>query len=291
MRIPLATPLKTRVGDTSKDARLKNAYAEVRGEQSVVRHRPSARGGVAAGTGTAQGGIGLSINGTDTFIGFWGDTLTAYTGGGTSWSGGTAYSIGDHVSVDFVDYWSLTDANVGNTPSSSPESWSTSHVPAVPITYAELVNNLGNLEIDFSNISKSTGKWYWEVTITANDSSSSQHYLGVESAVTLSGIRWNWDGYPDGEVFKMLNGSASIPSPRPIAPLIGETLGFALDADAGLMSVRFPDGNSVAVAGMTGSPFTASFYVALAANGTVNFGASDFTYPVPVGYNSGLYTS
>ena len=39
MRLPLATELKTRPGDNTKDARLKNSYAEVRGEQTVVRKR------------------------------------------------------------------------------------------------------------------------------------------------------------------------------------------------------------------------------------------------------------
>ena len=40
MRIPLPTQLKTRVGNISKDARLKNSYTEIRGESGVVRKRP-----------------------------------------------------------------------------------------------------------------------------------------------------------------------------------------------------------------------------------------------------------
>ena len=116
MRIPTATDLKTRTGAPSdKDARLKNSYVETRGDQSAVRKRPAAQGGVAVGTGTAQGAIGLNINGVPSFIGFWGDTLYPYTGGGTNWNSGTAYNIGDMVSVNFNNYW----ANTANTNTAS----------------------------------------------------------------------------------------------------------------------------------------------------------------------------
>ena len=117
--------MRTRTGaPEGKDARLKNSYVEGKGDptqpgyQSVVRKRPQAQGGVAVGTGTAQGGIGFSIAGVPYFIGVFGDAAngSALTGGstaitpygasvGTNWAAGTAYSIGDHVIVDFVDYW------------------------------------------------------------------------------------------------------------------------------------------------------------------------------------------
>ena len=104
MRLPLATDIKTRTGVPDKDARLKNSYVETKGDQSAVRKRPAAQGGIAVGTGTAQGGIGLNINGTPYFIGFWADTMQAYTGGGTNWNAGTAYAIGGTV-------WVIEDEN------------------------------------------------------------------------------------------------------------------------------------------------------------------------------------
>jgi len=175
-RIPLSTDLKTRTGAPDKDARLKNCYVEVRGESSAVRRRPSAQGGVAVGSGTAQGGIGFNIGGTDYFIGVWGDTITPYTGGGTTWDSGASYSIGDHVSVGFVDYWALTD----NTNSQPPSAdWNEGYVPPIPaIGYATLDATTPYLTISGNNVSdpsdnsssvissigKSSGKWYWEVT-------------------------------------------------------------------------------------------------------------------------------
>jgi len=137
MRIPIASDLKTRTGSPDKDARLKNSYVEAKGDpqdpnrQTVVRKRPIAQGGISVGTGQAQGGIGFTIGSTPYFIGFWGDTMQTYTGSGTSWDIGTAYSIGDHVSVGFVDYWAI-DANTGNNPTSSPSHWSATYIPAAP---------------------------------------------------------------------------------------------------------------------------------------------------------------
>lgn len=127
-RIPISTDLKTRTGAPDKDARLKNCYVETKGEQSVVRKRPIAQGGVTTGPGIAQGGCGLVIIN--------GDELYPIPIG-TTCSGATTYQIGDMVTVDFVNYWAVTD-HVGNCPVGGDPGadWSTSVVPAVPDVYA-----------------------------------------------------------------------------------------------------------------------------------------------------------
>lgn len=74
-RIHLPTNLKTRTGvPEGKDARIKNGYVEVKGEQKVVRKRPSAHEGIPIGTGTAQGGIAISEGGTSYIYTVNGDT-------------------------------------------------------------------------------------------------------------------------------------------------------------------------------------------------------------------------
>lgn len=135
-RIVLSTDYKTRTGAPDKDARLTNAYVEVRGDKSVVRKRPIAQGGVSIGTGTAQGGIGLNIAGTDYIYTVNGDTgaLDTLATAGTSWSSGASYNIGDHVVYGFADYWALTD-NSNSNPASNPSDWSSVYVPAVPPVY------------------------------------------------------------------------------------------------------------------------------------------------------------
>jgi len=99
MRIPIASDLKTRTGAPDKDARLKNSYVEIKGEQPIVRKRPSGQGGIPIGLGIAQGGIGLVIGGVPTIIAVWDDTLIPYTGGSTNWNSGISYIIGDSVWV------------------------------------------------------------------------------------------------------------------------------------------------------------------------------------------------
>lgn len=140
MRIPLATDLKTRTGVPDKDARLKNSYIETRGDQSVVRKRPIAQGGVSVGTGIAQGGI--NFNGLFLMNG---DVLSPYTGGGTNWNSGTTYGVGDMVSLNFVNYWAINS----NTNSQPPNgNWSTTFVPPVP---SVTPSGLGSVSIFFTS--------------------------------------------------------------------------------------------------------------------------------------------
>lgn len=323
MRIPLSVPYKTRTGDTTKDARLKNAYAEVRGEQSVVRHRPSARGGVAVGSGVAQGGIAINIGGVDSVIGVYGDTLTNYTGGGTSWNAGTAYSIGDHVSVGFVDYWAINDNSNSQPPSAD---WTDSYVPAVPqpvyatwnpadidtfSTYSAPVLSNGNLTFSGvgitapvargkvrSTVGKSTGKWYWEITRNTSIDMIALG-VGVLGTYTLGRNTWNiGDGYSwlyyDGDElpnsFKAGGGLSSNLLYANIACYQNDVIGIALDMDAGQITF-FLNGVSLGVAftGLTGTLY-ASVDLQNQESTTANFGASAFAYSVPSGYNSGLYT-
>jgi hypothetical protein len=131
-RIPLATDIKTRTGaPAGKDARLVNSYIETKGEQSVVRKRLIAQGGVLTKLGTAQGGIGITINDIEYVIVVNEDTLNKYDETYfTDWDVGTPYKTGDKVVVDFVDYWALDD-NTGNDPTISPTHWSEEYVPAV----------------------------------------------------------------------------------------------------------------------------------------------------------------
>jgi hypothetical protein len=125
MRISIVSDISTRDGTLTKDAKLVNAFVN----EDQVYKRPAAQGGITIGVGTAQGGIGFSINGTPYFIGFWGDTMQTYTGSGTTWGSTTGYPQGSKVSVNFVDYWAI-EANSGNQPPSA--SWSDKYISYTP---------------------------------------------------------------------------------------------------------------------------------------------------------------
>jgi len=98
-RINLATDLKTRTGAPDKDARLKNCYVEVRGDQSAVRRRASCQSdGDVIVAGTAQGGIGVTINGTDLVVTVNGDDIvmgSGSIGGGGGYIGTQPVSLAD----------------------------------------------------------------------------------------------------------------------------------------------------------------------------------------------------
>ncbi len=137
-----------------------------------------------------------------------------------------------------------------------------------------------------STLSKSAGKWYWEVLVTA----TGDLVIGVASASAdinqYTGQNPDsWGYYRLGGVLN--NGSFS---GTQSGYAVGDIIGVALDADA--KTVQFYK-NGVATGGaVTGLPSTI-FAAIGAGNGggayVVNFGTTPFAYPTPSGYNRGLY--
>ena len=156
MRLPLATSLKTRTGaPEGKDARLKNCYVETRGDQSIVRKRAIAQGGISiASVGTiSQGGIEIIINNQQYIINIFGDVIKPYgpaggstpyqTSGSTSnwgqWDSGTSYNTGDSATQGGTTYYA-TSPNVNQNPTSAGSPWSPDPVdpPAATHIYAQV---------------------------------------------------------------------------------------------------------------------------------------------------------
>jgi len=285
MRYPLATDLKTRTGVPDKDARMKNSYIETKGEQQIIRKRPCAQGGVATGSGVAQGGIGIVVNGVPTIVTVWGDTPVTDTDPG-GWTNGATYADGG--SGPDTTYAALNPLDK-NTLITLSNNNLTATLSATDTHYGSARANTG----------KSSGKWYWEVTI--NNLTSSTIFIGfnklaesITSYVGNSTAGWSYDssgnkanagGLPGGVT---TYGSTFTTS---------DVIGVALDMD--LFQVTFyKNGVSQGVIS-TSWPYT---YI----NGTVypvvscgftannqvtcNFGSSPFSYSVPSGFNSGLYT-
>jgi len=277
MRIPLPTDIKTRTGAPDKDARLKNSYVETKGEEAIVRKRPSAQGGIAVGAGVAQGGIGLNIGGVPSFIGFWGDTINPgssgggvpYTGAGADWTNGATYPAGGS-GPDVQAYTAFNPADKGVN-----FALSNADLTATIGSYTPSVN-----EICRSIVSKSSGKWYWEITIVnAGDPLHNVWRIGLSNAsVTEIGQIGTWSSN--------LSFSNS------------DIIGVALNADTRTVQV-YINGVLQTTPSISGT-FTGAFYAAVGSDFdgtfvtpnlvcTANFGATPFAYTVPSGYNSGLY--
>lgn len=140
-----------------------------------------------------------------------------------------------------------------------------------------------------SVIGKSSGKWYWEVTVTTYD----DIYAGVSSAGGSLDPAWyyttgmGWSG-PSGALLK---NNSNVGSPGTYTT--GDVLGFALDMGGGTLELfknnvskgsfsSLPTGTLHAVCGNNLSGGSGVF--------TANFGATALAYSPPSGFNAGLYT-
>ena len=199
-----------------------------------------------------------------------------------------------------------TKIHGGTTCAYTPDAGYT-YLNSVPVhTYTTLnpsdkgstvILSSGNLQADCyqngavrSTVGVSSGKWYWEHTSTGR-----RGILGIGgSTATLSNYPGSsGDSYAyyggDGVNAKAHNGQTTYGSTW--TP--GNTIGVALDLDNGTLEF-YQNGVSMGVA-FTG--ISGTYYAmvggdtnTVTCNITANFGATPFNYPVPAGYNAGLYT-
>lgn len=144
-----------------------------------------------------------------------------------------------------------------------------------------------------STISKTSGKWYWEITVNA----TAEHMNGIaNSSVTLDRVSGNFADETSGNVYlywtdgNKTSGGSSAPA-YGAAYASGDVIGVAMDMDGG--TITFYKNNSSqgqAFSGITGTRYAFFGSGSSSASVTANFGASAFAYAVPSGFNAGLYT-
>jgi hypothetical protein len=160
----------------------------------------------------------------------------------------------------------------------------------------------GSYAACYATLSKTTGKWYWEVTLDAAPAEDPwtdlchgiceagydlTSYLGADDT---SYMVWGYDGdsyYDDsGQAY-----SESID--------IGQVMGFGLDLDNGELWMSLngvwqgisPNGDILnrihpMYTGVTGPTFPAISTENEGDQVTINFGATPFVYPIPTGYSA-----
>ena len=142
-----------------------------------------------------------------------------------------------------------------------------------------------------STISKSSGKWYWEVTVGVGsnyfDAAATANSYSNVNVRPGSGITSNSKSY-DSTGAKFYNNVNSITFGAAYAT--GDVMGVALDAATGNVTCYK---NNVLQGTMTDS-FSGPYFAAVGGNVngnvlTVNFGATTMAYTAPSGYNQGLY--
>lgn len=143
-----------------------------------------------------------------------------------------------------------------------------------------------------STISQTSGKYYWEYTITTWVGWVSVLSVGIgKSTATLSnyvGQDANWWGwYNDGTSSIIRNNATSLSTPAAFAQ--GDIIGIALDLTAS--TVAFYKNNTLIYT--TGATVSGTLFAMVScynlASVTANFWPS-LTYSPPAGFNAGLYT-
>lgn len=163
------------------------------------------------------------------------------------------------------------------------------------LTVTKVISPVANVR---TTIGKSSGKWYWEIR---NDSSSGIFDLweGVaNSAAGLSALPGSadvngWAIAIDGSDYyhNGFLGTAGGPGVR-WPSVTGDVMGFALDMDAGSLTVY--QNNNILSPNPLFTGITGTVYPILSTQfdttvSTAYFGASGMSYSTPSGFNTGLY--
>lgn len=136
-----------------------------------------------------------------------------------------------------------------------------------------------------STIGKSSGKWYWEVTVNT----AGQTLIGVANSSASLSV---YPGSSSGAwTYYCIDGNKYNAGPKGAygtSYTNGDVIGVALDMDAGTVTL-YKNGVSQGVmfSGLTGALYAIVGCSANTSSNTANFGASAFTYTPPAGH-SGL---
>jgi len=140
-----------------------------------------------------------------------------------------------------------------------------------------------------STISVSSGKWYWENTLSsATDSKVCGIALSTATLANYIGNDANGWSYYGGGPQKI---NSNIFTNYGATYANGDVIGVALDMDGGTV-IFYKNGVSqgTAFTGLSGAMFAGISANQVGDSWTTNFGATPFAFTVPTGYNPGLYT-
>lgn len=168
-------------------------------------------------------------------------------------------------------------------------------------------NSWSSAGASIANKALTAGKWYWEAKFTTSSGWSLPGVVradfNIAGSTTCAGCNGNmWSGsspylveYPGDSNNDGYRGYSSVSRTSyttGVAVPAGSTLGFALDLDSRTMTAYV---NGAPRWKISGIPAGVNWTPTVSTGGlagdvtTFNFGQSNFKYPVPAGYNAGVW--
>jgi SPRY domain len=144
-----------------------------------------------------------------------------------------------------------------------------------------------------STTGKSTGKWYWEITITGSAGNATS--VGVHSGLSPTSFAGQLGNSSNGYAYYSTSGgwwatgSLSFNAcGSAYWSVLSNVIGVALDAGGNQVSI-YLNGSLQCTQSISGGNYFPGVSSVGGEQLTANFGASAFAYTVPSGYNAGYY--
>jgi hypothetical protein len=148
---------------------------------------------------------------------------------------------------------------------------------------ADTVGDANNPYV-FGTLSVNSGKFYWEITVTAIGTSAASFSIGVDSGRTQSTTFTDWVSYAgDGNRYA----GSTTPSAYGATYTTGDVIGVALDKDANTVTFYKNNASQGAISLPTNVPMVAWLTPgANSGSATANFGQRPFAYTAPSGFKA-----
>ena len=148
--------------------------------------------------------------------------------------------------------------------------------------------NSSNAPCAIGTIAVNSGKWYWEITLTANyayagaatpEARDSVSYLGAVSGQFIYNVNTPSSSFIDGVVYDYTTASSCV---------LNDVVGVALDFDSNTVTF-YKNGVSQGVFGsnfLVGRTWSPAFKSNTSSSATFNFGQRPFAYTAPSGFKA-----